>query len=217
LLYALVALLAAAVAHADWGLSLQTNPADPRSGSTVSLLSQAGYTDGKDDGEIPLVLDYSTPTARIRVRQETGQAGWNYESGWYAQDYRPELTGHGSIVFGRLYVWANPSYAPDNIQLAYYWFIGQDNPSAWDFTLMMLYAPVASYTGRTLWQIPASSTKTEWIALVDVPTYRTTDGLTGYQFEFRAHLVPEPAAFTWLGALAASVLGRWAVRTGRRS
>jgi len=206
ILITMAVLASCAGTRADWGLAFQVNPDDPVTGGTVFLQSSPGYTDGKDSDEIPVYPDYSSPKAPIRIRQEPGVAGWNYEAGWYSVDYRPWLTGHGTLVFGRIRLWANQSYVPNSIHLAYYWFtgLGQQNLPDWVFRLDLLHSPPETgYNGPTSWIIPGSAGKTTPAPIVELPAYRTGDGLTGYEFEFRASAVPEPASLSSLAAFSA--------------
>jgi hypothetical protein len=148
------------------------------------------------------------------VYHETGEQGWTGPTDYYITDYRAPLGADGSQTWSPLYLWANPeAYTDETMFLSIEPAADAVPPSNRHYSLELLYVP-DGVTGAppvgTVWDV-----QPDHALVVEVPTYKSDDGRTGYQFAFTVGAVPEPAPVL---AVAAALLaaGRRATRAGGR-
>jgi len=139
--------------------------------------------------------------------------GWTGPDGFYQQDIRgsaPSTPGESKSI--QIYVWATP-YVPannDTIWLAYR-FNSADFPprESLSFRLTLRAKPQSISEGPEVgntWELLVPEGE------IELPIYRTDNGLTGYQFELTATAVPEPssilAMLCGVGGMAGPILRR---------
>ena len=130
-------------------------------------------------------------------------SGWTGPTGFYKSDMRAPMAPDESKTWDSIYLWGDPHYAAPQMSLALQPSGFAHPPPERTYTLTLLAVP-KDVTGApaigTTWMLPLNEQFT-----VTLPTYTTTNGLTGYQFAFSASAVtPEPAALA-LGLLLAAV------------
>ncbi len=136
-------------------------------------------------------------------------AVWTGATGFYQTDYRSQLAANESETWAPVSVWAEPAYSGD----AMYFSMRSDStyppPADREYLLELLQVP-DSVTGApavgTVWTLPLNETFT-----LTLPTYRTTNGLEGYQFGYTVAAVPEPT-----GLLPAAAVALLSLRRRRR-
>jgi len=167
---------------------------------TIAVLPQA--TDG-DDGE-PLITSWDIPTTYAAVYHDEKVGGWNGSIGFYRDDYVGPLTS-GQTKTWQICVWSTPDMPADH-NATYLVMNRMDNialTSDFQFELKLVSKPESVSAGPdigTVWNADSPTMEVE----VTLPTYRTDNGLSGYQFEFSATAIPEPSSFL---ALAGGVMG----------
>lgn len=156
---------------------------------TIFVSTQA--TDGYD-GE-PLITSWPRPTTYAAVFHDEGAAGWNGSTGFYLDNYVGPLAP-GQTKTWQLYVWSTPDM-PADYDTTHFMMNRMDNIALtgdFQFRLMLKSKP-SSITGGpdvgTAWDLDMPGFEIEF------PTYRTDNGLTGYEFEFSATAVPEASSF----------------------
>ena len=166
----------------------------------------SGATDDYDS-----VLDYQISASgdgAAGVYHEYGVDSWTGATGFYGIDRRAPLTPEDSKIWVPLYVWAKPSYEDDTMFLSlnnYY------SPADRDYLLELLTVPdgvVGAPAVGTVWDLPLDTLFT-----LELPTFKTDDGLEGYEFSFTITDVPEPAT---VGLLAGGVVPLLLHRRRRR-
>ena len=140
-------------------------------------------------------------------------ASWSGSTGFYYRDHR-STPAAGQSKTWTMYVWAPMNYADDQMELA---IVGRFGDEA-TFTLRLDAVP-AGVTGApavgSTWDIPARGTFE-----LELPTHKTEDGKTGYQFTVTATMAADdgpngvclPAAAPLLLTLAA---GGWVLSRPR--
>ena len=126
---------------------------------------------------------------------------WDGPTGFFDTDMRSPI-GAGQSKTWTIYVWAAPSLPSDAS------FVGIDFgynigtlPTDISFTLALRAKPVGVTGGPatgTVWDLSRQPYG------VNLPVYRTSNGLDGYVFDFTATAIPEPSS---LLALLAGVTG----------
>jgi hypothetical protein len=118
-------------------------------------------------------------------------------TGFYEVDIRAPLPPGAGKVWAPIYVWADMIYGPPSMGIA----LAPDEqyvPSPDRvYSLELLHVPdgvVGAPPEGTVWQVPIDGLFT-----VSMPTYRTFDGRTSYQFAFRASPAVNPCAGTLPG------------------
>ena len=118
---------------------------------------------------------------------------WTGPPGFYRFDYRAPMAPEEAKVFTPIHLWADPDqYVGETMSLSIQGDVGSLPPAERSYTLELLYVPdgvVGAPAVGTTWDVPY-----EGLAVVEVPTFATYDGLEGYQFAFTIEPVPEPAA-----------------------
>lgn len=111
---------------------------------------------------------------------ENGVSGWTGPTGFYSTDVRKPLAPDESKTWSPLYLWATPAYVGTSMNFALQPYDAGMPPTNRRYSIQLVYVP-PGVTGAppvgTSWQVPCYAP-----FLVPVPTYATTDGLTGYQF-----------------------------------
>jgi hypothetical protein len=141
---------------------------------------------------------------------------WEGPTAFYGKDYHAMPEPHESEVWDSLYVWATPSYPagektmffsmrPDTLFLP---------PDDRDYILELLQVPEGVEGAPpigTSWKVPLT-----WEGLViEVPAYRTDDGLSGYRFSFTiTKVIPEPSALLLFGGVALALTAGRQRRSG---
>lgn len=151
----------------------------------------SGATDGYDEGvDIP---DDIPNYGYAGIYHEYRPDGWQGPTGFYRTDFRAWPAPGEIKTWIPLHLWADPELYEDPIMTLS--ILGDPvyrPPTDWTYTLELLYVPPeiegAPPVGTT-WEVPA-----EGLFMVDVPTFRTYDGLEGYRFAFSMYAVPEPSA-----------------------
>lgn len=158
-----------------------------------------------------------TPAIYAATYHDKDVDGWNGPAGFYQRDVRsPVPLQEGQSKNWQIYVWATP-----DVPITYNTIdIGcssvMPNPIYWPEDLnfnLTLKAKPQGITG-------GPDVGTTWELLphphgvgIQLPMYRTDNGLTGYQFELTATAVPEPSSII---ALLCGIGGLTAFRIRRR-
>lgn len=155
------------------------------------IASSAEFTDGYD-GESQIILG-DTPATYAAIFHENGDE-WTGSTGFYKEDYVAPFAP-GQIKTWRMYVWATPS-VPVDCNTMGICFVNTipglpSDGYGMQFQLELISRPesvIGAPDVGTTWTItmPGST--------ISLPTYRTDNCLTGYQFELIATAVPEPAS-----------------------
>ncbi len=119
-------------------------------------------------------------------------------TGFWQSDIRAPLAPAESKTWSPIYLWADPSYAGgDVMHFAMEADQGYAPPKDRPYTLELLAVPVGVQGAPpvgTQWAVPLNDT-----LVLTLPTYRTDNGLTGYQFGFTVGAqMPEPASLAVL-------------------
>ena len=159
-------------------------------------------TDGWD-GE-SLIGAADGPTVYVASFHTKAANGWSGQTGFYSEDIRMPLVP-GQTKSWMLYLWATPDVPSTSSMIEIVmWNPMMAFPSeeyGLQFNLTLKTKPDSVTGGAavgTVWNLYYGSR----LGFL-LPTYRTDDGLTGYQFEFSATAVPEPSSLLVLaGGLA---------------
>jgi hypothetical protein len=110
-------------------------------------------------------------------------------------------------------VWADPTLDSTAYRMVISWYLLQPSftpPPQFHYRIVLRSKPNGITGGPdvgTAWNLSVTPNRG-----VELPVYRSTDGLTGYKFDFIATYVPEPssllAIFTGIGAYAGFVRRR---------
>jgi hypothetical protein len=137
--------------------------------------------------------------------------GWNGPKDMYRKDYRAPLAPGASKTWGPIYVWALLDYYQQPTMIfGFEPDLGALPPVDWTYEVELLYVP-PSISGApavgTTWDVDPTATARD-LEIV-VPTFYTSDGFNGYQFQFTmTRPVPEPTALALLCILATCSLHR---------
>lgn len=163
----------------------------------------SGATDGYDSAYDSLLFDGAPGYAG--VYHENDERGWSGPTGFYRRDMRAPVLANETKTWEPIHLWAEPEYAEDDMHIAFAPAPDLPPPPDRVYTLELLYVPpgmIDPPAVGTIWEIPTDETFS-----LKVPTYRSENGLTGYQFAFSIHAVPEPSTVLLL-ALGSAVLIR---------
>ncbi len=169
------------------------------------LSAWSGATDGYD-ADLDVLAYIGDGPGFAGVYHVNDVAGWTGPTGFYYNDYRAPLAPDESKTWAPIYVWASESYTDPLM----YFSLEADGPP---------FPPRERKYSLQLTAVPeglggAPPVGTSWALLaegslftLELPTWATSDGLTGYQFSFTMTAVlPEPA--TALTCAAALLLRR---------
>ncbi len=208
----LIVLLSLAVSD-SWGDGFGGNVvASARSQASAGWFycgTRAEAADGYGEEDIPLSL---WSLAYVASYHQQGNAGWAGPSGFYSHDFRASLTQAASTSqTWRLFAWCDP-LAPLDLEAFRVAFGPFAVPA--DYTLSVtLVAVPADVSGA-----PDPGTRFRWpwgtFLYVDLPVYRTDNGLDGYVFDLTATVVPEPSSLLALSAGLAGMAGVMRRRAG---
>ena len=138
---------------------------------------------------------------------EYDSGGWQGPTGFYHADYRSPPGLEQSKTWDSLYVWAEPVYEPALMPFSLLSDSLYPPPENRRYRLELLHVPadvIGAPPGGTVWDLPLGELFT-----IELPTYRTTDGLDGYRFSFTiSEVIPEPATLQMLVVGVLSLLSR---------
>ncbi|MBN2563245.1 MAG: PEP-CTERM sorting domain-containing protein [Phycisphaerae bacterium] len=156
-------------------------------------------------------LDYLIGTAGTGfagVYHEYDPEGWLGDTGFYRTDYRSLLAPDEGMSWESLYVWADPSY-PEEEESMYFSMVSDSTyppPPDRRYLLHLVSVPdgvSGAPDEGTVWELLLDEVLT-----LDLPTYRTTNGLDGYRFSFTITAVPEPTTIGLVAVGGALLLSR---------
>lgn len=166
-------------------------------------------SDNYDPLNDKLICDI-TPAVNLATYHDKDVDGWNGPTGFYQRDVRsPVPLQEGQTKSWLIYIWATPDMPVTCNTIDVVCFSLIPNPIYWPedlgFNLTLKAKPQGIVDGPntgTTWELGLSHG-----AILQLPMYRTNNGLTGYQFELTATVVPEPssilALLCGLGSLSA--------------
>lgn len=164
-----------------------------------------GVWSGAEDGwdELDRLIDSGRVGYAAMYHERTGGI-WGGPTGFYQTDYRSPMEPGAGKTWDSLYVWADPSYKGDTMFLTLN--PDPDSPPPIDrtYNLELLQVPdglVDAPPVGSVWDIPTGSPIT-----LEIPTYRTKNGLDGYRFAFTMNAVPEPTTISLLAIGAMTLL-----------
>jgi len=130
---------------------------------------------------------------------DTEENAWTGPAGFYWNDYRAPLAmSSGLSKTWKMYVWA----ALSSWNIYFTWYNYSPLPGEFHFTLTLKSKPAGIIGGPiagTVWDLSAQPN-----AGIQLPIFRTANGLEGYVFDFTATVIPEPSS---LAALLAGLGG----------
>ena len=197
------------VVHADlasWDWRFVTG--SEYQGGTIAWF---GTNPAASDGYDPAMSDGWAPVDRV-ISSGQGQVGtyhgsniegstWAGPLGFYWYDYRAPITlTAGQSKTWTMYVWADSKFPMEATYMEFGWAYRSPDYSPlnyFHFTVTLKFKPDGITGGPaagTVWDL--SLHPSSW---VDLPVFRTANGLEGYVFDFTATAVPEPSS---LAALA---------------
>ena len=162
---------------------------------TVGVFPEA--TDGFDGEQ--LIASWDIPTTYAAVFHDEGVGGWNGDVGFYLDDYVGPLPP-GQTKTWQIYVWSTSDMPADH-DVTHLVMNRTDNialTSDFFFDFKLISKPESVSGGPdigTIWNLDSPISEVELL----LPTYRTDDRLSGYQFEFSATPIPEPSSLLALG------------------
>lgn len=169
------------------------------------LSAWSGATDGYDP-DYDLLAYLGDGPGYTGVYHINDVAGWTGPTGFYYSDYRAPLAPDEGKAWAPIYLWATESYTEP---VTYFSFEADGPPyppRERKYSLQLTAVP-EGLSGApdvgTSWALPADGS----LFTLELPTWATSDGLTGYQFSFNmTAMVPEPA--TGLACAVAVLLRR---------
>jgi hypothetical protein len=141
----------------------------------------SGATDDFDEGlDRPLeIIGYGA----VAVYHEADPNVWSGPTDFYVTDYRAALLPMQSQTWSPICFWANPdAYTYDWMYMSFEPAVDLPPPANRDYTLELLYVPEGVEDAPpvgTVWHIPPDD---EY--MIELPTFRTYDGLEGYRLAF---------------------------------
>jgi hypothetical protein len=185
----------------DWGWGF-ANASNLQTGGTTAFVGVTPTAcDGYDSsdrlsGVVPDLWLY------VRAYHVNGEDGWDGNTGYYSKDYRaPMPLTAGLSKTWLVYVWGNttlPEEATYNGYMRLGWLRSANPPNQLHFTITLTAKPSGITGGPatgTVWDLSAQPD-----GGVQLPVFRTDNGLEGYVFEFTATVIPEPSSLLALTA-----------------
>jgi len=189
--------------HWQWQF-VSATPDHQNAGASQAFLGVGPLATDGWDGESILGTAYS-PTAFVASFHTEDPDTWSGPTGFYAEDIRAPLVPSETKKW-IVYVWATLDVpdTSDTIELVMRnpWMAFPPEEYGLQFCLTLKWKP-GSITGGpdvgATWDFHDST-----FGFL-LPTYRTDNGLSGYQFEFSATAAPEPSSLLALGGGLAAV------------
>ena len=163
----------------------------------VHPLSSDGY-DFTDFALIP------STSVNMGVYKVEGKDGWSGPTGFYTADRRSPLPlTVGAAKTWRFYVWADPKLNPLAETMTLGLSLWSDNFPIGErpigdqikFQITLIDKPVGISGGPEI----GTSYILDRGLMLELPVFRTDNGLEGYVFDFTATVVPEPSSIAALG------------------
>jgi hypothetical protein len=153
------------------------------------------FSDGYDGKEAKIYPYQYVNSSFIGIYKTMGVDGWDWDTGFYMEDYRPAINRGQTLTFNKIYVWADPT-VPAGQDILLYRLLGPKVSSNVTYKLTLVSTPEGvTYSGP--W---------EWGAYHDtivLPFFSTDDGTKGYEFKAEFTVIPEPSSLIALfGGLA---------------
>lgn len=160
-------------------------------------------TDGYDTEGPDRLIEVSDSLAYVGAYHKNGD-DWTGPTGFYDYDIKaPVSLEPGSSKSWLVNVWADENLDPD-VQFMVFGACIVLPVRDYDFTITLLKKPDGIQDGPlggTVWDL--SNCIAPYSASVQLPAYRTDNGLDGYLFELKATAVPEPSSLlAFLGGLS---------------
>lgn len=209
--FLILLILSSQVSALDYTIGYQVHDAQYNYVSKLGIYSRNTATDGYDE-ERKLNEPYSSyPNMNIALHKVAGIDGWNWDTGFYEQDFRESIFPGQSVAFD-FYVWADPSVDNREMTLAITRLSLADDMN---YRLSLLYTPSGTtYSGPNEWSVSGPCNEFGDTIIAILPFYTTDNGLTGYKFRAEITAVPEPSSLLVLGGAVASAIG-YALRRTR--
>lgn len=126
------------------------------------------------------MMEASGAGGYLGVYHVLGVAGWDGPTGFYRYDQRAAVLVPEGKHWSPIHMWADPSFSEPVFWIEFEPWPG--NPPDRHYTLELLYVPpgvVGAPPVGTVWTIPPAQNYR-----VELPPYRTTDGMSGYRLAF---------------------------------
>jgi hypothetical protein len=179
-----------------WGFSAYSDFQD--SGTDGAFSTDTSYGDGYGAGD---GMIGTGPKVYFGTYHTHDQQGWSGSTGFYSADGRspiaPEPSSQKTWTF---YVWADPTLGPTASRMVLSWmwlYPGEEPLTDYRYQLVLISKPDEVVGGPEAGAIYDLSVG---YGGVQLPVYRSSNGLTGYKFEFSATVIPEPSSLLALGA-----------------
>ena len=186
---------AEAFAYDFWSWYFDATISDPSADS--SPMSEFGAnlyaSDNYDLGDYQIETDGITSAIYAATYHNTDD-GWLGTTDFYCKDARLLPTQVGDSKTWNIYVWATPNVSDiyTTIYASCFMIMPEYMPDNYSFTLKLVAKPDSVLDGQSLGQYWNLSDP-RGVSL-ELPIYRTDNGLTGYKFEFSATVIPEPSS-----------------------
>ncbi len=162
------------------------------------------WSDASDgyDADLDVLTTIGDGPGFVGVHHTRDVNGWLGPTGFYFNDLRAPLGPDESKTWSPIHVWASENYTDPLM-----WFSVQAEgppypPRDRKYSLRLAYVPeglMGAPDVGTVWTLPAGGET----LTIEMPTWSTSDGLTGYQFELTmSAIVPEPGTLTSLVLVA---------------
>jgi hypothetical protein len=197
----------------DWGWALDAYSNFQDSGSNGCLGVFPDAVNGWDSND---EMIFSGPKVYLGTYHViNGSDGWLGQTGFYPYDFRAPLAlTPGTAQTWSIYVWADPTLPTNATFMRFSWLLTRTPPDWLRFNVTLKSKPADISGGPssgTVWNLSVQPD-----GGVQLPVFRTSNGLEGYVFDFTVTVVPEPSslaaltlgAMTLAGALVCGGKGR---------